>query len=94
MPLFPGQATAEGTRAFADRSINSGRTVRPHFRKSSTGLDLSSLGLGTYIGPPDAPTDLAVEQAVTVCLQSGRINAIDTAINYRYQRAERSIGRA
>ena len=35
-----------------------------------------------------------MEQAVSICLGSGRINVIDTAINYRYQRAERSIGRA
>ena len=27
-------------------------------------------------------------------IQSGGINIIDTAINYRYQKAERSIGRA
>jgi len=52
------------------------------------------MGLGTYIGPPDAPTDHAVEQAVAICLTSGRVNVLDTAINYRYQRAERSIGRA
>jgi aryl-alcohol dehydrogenase-like predicted oxidoreductase len=57
-------------------------------------LLLSSLGLGTYIGAPDGPTDLAVEQAVLVCLTSGRVNVLDTAINYRHQRAERSIGRA
>ncbi len=57
-------------------------------------MSLSSIGLGTYIGAPDAATDLAVEQAVTVCLTSGRVNVLDTAINYRHQRAERSLGRA
>lgn len=65
-----------------------------HFRRAPGGLWLSSMGLGTYIGPPDGPTDLAVEQAVTICLTSGRVNVLDTAINYRYQRAERSVGRA
>ncbi len=65
-----------------------------HFRTAPGELALSSLGLGTYIGPPDGPTDLAVEQAVTVCLTSGRVNVLDTAINYRHQRAERSVGRA
>ncbi|HEV8050480.1 MAG TPA: aldo/keto reductase, partial [Thermoplasmata archaeon] len=55
---------------------------------------MSSLGLGTYIGRPDGATDVAVEQAVSLCLASGRINVIDTAINYRHQRAERSVGRA
>jgi aryl-alcohol dehydrogenase-like predicted oxidoreductase len=65
-----------------------------HFRGAPGGLRLSSLGLGTYIGAADPPTDVAVEQAVQLCLQSGRINVLDTAINYRYQRAERSIGRS
>lgn len=31
---------------------------------------------------------------MTICLTSGRVNVLDTAINYRYQRAERSVGRA
>ena len=65
-----------------------------HFRAAPDQLWLSSLGLGTYIGPPDAATDLAVEQAATICLTSGRVNVLDTAINYRHQRAERSLGRA
>lgn len=65
-----------------------------HFREGPGGLVLSSLGLGTYIGAPDAATDLAVEQAVTVCVSSGRVNVLDTALNYRHQRAERSVGRA
>ena len=65
-----------------------------HFRTAPGELELSSLGLGTYLGSADGATDLAVEQAVTICLTSGRINVIDTAINYRHQRAERSIGRA
>jgi aryl-alcohol dehydrogenase-like predicted oxidoreductase len=65
-----------------------------HFREAPGHLWLTSLGLGTYIGPPDAGTDLAVEQAVTICLTSGRVNVLDTALNYRYQRAERSVGRA
>jgi aryl-alcohol dehydrogenase-like predicted oxidoreductase len=56
-------------------------------------LRLSSIGLGSYIGPPDRATDEAVEQATQICLGSDRVNVLDTAINYRYQRAERSIGR-
>ncbi|MGD0250562.1 MAG: aldo/keto reductase [Thermoplasmata archaeon] len=65
-----------------------------HFREAPGGLSITSFGLGTYIGPPDGLTDLAVEQAATICLTSGRVNVLDTAINYRYQRAERSLGRA
>lgn len=89
-----GHATPEGTGRFRDRSVGGRKLPVGHFRTAPGGLALSSLGLGTYIGSPDAATDLAVEQAVTVCLTSGRVNVLDTAINYRYQRAERSIGRA
>jgi aryl-alcohol dehydrogenase-like predicted oxidoreductase len=89
-----GNASTDGTGRFRDRSVELRKLPPGHFRDAPGGLALSSIGLGTYIGPPDGPTDMAVEQAVTVCLTSGRVNVLDTAINYRYQRAERSIGRA
>jgi aryl-alcohol dehydrogenase-like predicted oxidoreductase len=88
-----GAATPEGTGRFAARAVGKHGVAAAHFREAPGGLHLSSIGLGTYIGPPDRITDEAVEQATQVCLQSGRINVLDTAINYRYQRAERSIGR-
>jgi aryl-alcohol dehydrogenase-like predicted oxidoreductase len=91
---LPGRATEVGTRRFRDRSIRDRALPSSHFRTAPGGLTVTSIGLGTYIGPPDGPTDLAVEQATTVCLTSGRVNVLDTAINYRYQRAERSLGRA
>lgn len=91
---LPGRATPVGTKAFRDRGTGDRRLPPSHFRDAPGDLSLSSIGLGTYIGSPDAPTDLAVEQAVTICLTSGRVNVLDTAINYRYQRAERSVGRA
>ncbi len=94
MPPRKGRATPEGTRRFRDRAVQDRRLPPEHFREAPGGLTLSSLGFGTYIGAPDGPTDLAVEQAATICLTSGRINVLDTAINYRYQRAERSLGRA
>jgi aryl-alcohol dehydrogenase-like predicted oxidoreductase len=94
MELTPGSATVEGTERFR-RLAEARRRVAPtHFRTSPAGLHLSSLGLGTYLGRPDAATDTSVEQAVSICLGSGRVNVLDTAINYRYQRAERSVGRA
>ena len=92
--LLGGSATPDGTAGFRDRGVEDRRLPAGHFRSAPGGLTLTSLGLGTYIGPPDGPTDLAVEQAVTIALTSGRINVLDTAINYRHQRAERSIGRA
>jgi aryl-alcohol dehydrogenase-like predicted oxidoreductase len=89
-----GRASVEGTRRFAERAVRERKLPELHFRRTAGGLEVSSIGLGTYLGVPDVPTDLAVEQAVSVCLASGRVNVLDTAINYRYQRAERSVGRA
>jgi aryl-alcohol dehydrogenase-like predicted oxidoreductase len=89
-----GRATVEGTERFVDRALRERKLPAAHFRSTTGGLRLSSIGLGTYLGNPDPATDVAVEQAVSVCLASGRVNVIDTAINYRYQRAERSVGRA
>jgi aryl-alcohol dehydrogenase-like predicted oxidoreductase len=93
MGLAPGQATPDGTGRFRDRAVEDEAVLPSHFRTAPAGLELTSLGLGTYIGPPDAATDAAVERSVERCLASHRINVFDTAINYRYQRAERSIGR-
>jgi aryl-alcohol dehydrogenase-like predicted oxidoreductase len=92
--LLKGLATREGTAAFRDRGVQRRKLPSSHFREAPGQLALSSIGLGTYIGRPDAATDLAVEQAVGLCIVSGRVNVLDTAINYRYQRAERSIGRS
>src|ERR1700686_2874391 len=92
--MLEGRATPAGTRRFAERAILAHGLSVDHFRSAPGELKLSSFGLGTYIGAPDGATDLAVEQAVGICLTSQRVNVIDTAINYRFQRAERSIGRA
>jgi len=91
---LPGRATPEGTQRFRERSVKDRALPAEHFREAHGGLSLSSIGLGTYIGAPDGPTDLAVTEAATICLSSGRVNVLDTAINYRYQRAERSLGKA
>jgi aryl-alcohol dehydrogenase-like predicted oxidoreductase len=94
MARLPGAATRDGTTRFADHAL-ARRAVHPaHYREAPGGLRLGSIGVGTYLGAPDAPTDLAVEEAVSVALRSGRTNVVDTAINYRFQRAERSVGRA
>ena len=60
----------------------------------STGLTLSSIGIGTYIGPPDDETDKLITNAVYTSVSSGVLNHIDTAINYRYQKSERAVGKA
>jgi len=68
--------------------------VNPKHFSEFCGLQLSSLGIGTYLGDVDAETDRLVENAVVESVSSGAVNVIDTAINYRLQRAERSVARA
>lgn len=46
-------------------------------------LELTSVGLGTFIGPPDDLTDFDVYNAIKLLTLSGGINLIDTAINFR-----------
>jgi aryl-alcohol dehydrogenase-like predicted oxidoreductase len=57
------------------------------------GLALSSIGIGTYLGNADEATDANYTRAIVRAVQLG-CNVIDTAANYRFQRSERSIGRA
>jgi len=54
---------------------------------------MSSIGIGTYLGPADEATDHAYTAAVIEAVEGG-INVIDSAINYRLQRSERAIGAA
>jgi aryl-alcohol dehydrogenase-like predicted oxidoreductase len=54
---------------------------------------LSSIGIGTYLGNADAATDQSYTGAIVRAVQLG-VNVIDTAANYRFQRSERSIGEA
>lgn len=83
-------ATKEGTMRYAQRFA--GRAADGHFRETQRML-LSSLGIGTYLGQPDEKTDAAYTSAVVAAVENG-INVIDSAINYRFQRSERSIGAA
>ncbi len=81
-------ATKEGTTRYAQKFA--GRAAAGHFRETQR-MVLSSLGIGTYLGQPDGKTDENYTQAVVAAVESG-INVIDAAINYRFQRSERSIG--
>ncbi len=89
MPL-QNHATSEATTRYADRF--SGRAATDHFRERH-GLMLSSIGIGTYLGNPDDATDTNYANAVVHAVENG-VNVIDSAANYRFQRSERSIGRA
>lgn len=86
MPIS-GLATVTGTQSYRDRQSD---CSTEHFREAN-GLVISSIGLGTYLGSPDDKTDAQVTEAVVQAVQQG-INLIDTAINYRYQHGERSVG--
>jgi len=94
----PSHATAEGTRRYVARFAAT--AAAGHFREPvgcgtpSEGAPLlSSMGIGTYLGEADDATDKAYTAAVIAAVEGG-INVADTAINYRYQRSERSIGAA
>ena len=50
------------------------------------------LEFGTYLGDPTNETDVLVTNAVKQSIESG--NVVDAAINYRSQKAERSVGKA
>ena len=86
--MISGFATPEGTKAFVEKfaSLPSNFNI---FQK----LHLSNVGIGTYLGDPDSKTDELVTNAVKQSITSG-INVVDTAINYRSQKAERSVGKA
>lgn len=87
---LPGHATTDGTTRFRHRFDE--RAAQNHFRTQHR-LQLSSIGIGTYLGNANAATDEAYENAVVRAAQSG-LNVIDSAANYRFQRSERSIGSA
>ena len=61
-----------------------------HFRRLQD-LWVSSIGLGTYLGDADEATDASSADAIRAALVLG-CNLLDTAINYRCQRSERTIG--
>lgn len=86
--MIPGKASNSGTSKFAQ---NSGVNLK-NFNNFQN-LTLSNVGIGTYLGESDSATDIKVTNAVKQSIRSG-VNVIDTAINYRSQKAERSVGKA
>jgi len=85
-----GYATLDGTTRYRERFKD---TAAPgHFRLLQN-LRLSSIGMGTYLGNADDETDARYTGAVVRSVELGA-NVIDTAANYRFQRSERSIGKA
>jgi aryl-alcohol dehydrogenase-like predicted oxidoreductase len=87
---IPGWATPAGTARYRERFQS---TAAPHHFHDQQGLWLSSIGIGTYLGEPDAQTDARYADTVKRTVELGA-NVIDTAANYRFQRSERAIGKA
>jgi len=83
-------ATKQATKRYAQKFA--GRAANGHFREAQ-GLVLSSIGMGTYLGKPDPSTDAGYTASAVAAVEAG-INVLDAAINYRFQRSERSIGAA
>ena len=84
--MISGFATSDGTKNLSEKFLTENYN---QFQN----LHLSNVGIGTYLGEPDSQTDVMVKDAVKKSIMSG-INVIDTAINYRAQKSERSIGQA
>ncbi|HUL35906.1 MAG TPA: aldo/keto reductase [Candidatus Eisenbacteria bacterium] len=83
-------ATPEGTQRYAEKFKE--LAAEGHFRQAQ-GLTVPSLGIGTYLGPPNDGTDASYAAALVEAGIAG-INLFDTAINYRFQRSERNVGTA
>ncbi len=90
--VLNGYATSSGTKEYVDYAVKKGKPFS-HFRLFD-GLYLSSIGMGTYLGQPNTEDDKAMENAIYESIKSGAVNVIDTAINYRNMKSEKSIGRA
>ena len=94
--MVVGHASHSGTARFSARFPK--LTAAGHFRQPEhvahlSHLSLSSVGIGTYLGEVDSATDQRYTEAVLAAIANG-VNVIDSAINYRFQRSERSIGAA
>ena len=83
-------ATAEGTARYAERHPEYRNAA---FYRTVFDLQVSSLGIGTYLGAPDEAADHSYVAALLAGAENG-INFFDTAINYRRQRSERCVGAA
>lgn len=88
--MIAGHATAEGTSGYAARFPDARDNG---FFREANGWTVSSLGLGSYLGERNEECDLAYFSSVIDAFRGG-INFFDSAINYRHQQSERSIGSA
>ncbi len=90
--MIDGYATAAGTNAYVRNAVRTG-IPSEHFRTFDN-LHFSSMGMGTYLGQTTDKDDREMEEAVYASIKSGAMNVVDTAINYRAMKSEKSVGRA
>ena len=89
MSDLPGYITEEGTARYAARFPQLAPT---HFRLRH-GVQVSSIGIGTYLGENDAQSSANYIESIKLAIRNG-CNLIDTAVNYRMMQSERDIGSA
>jgi aryl-alcohol dehydrogenase-like predicted oxidoreductase len=89
--LVDGCATAQGTQRFRKRFAPT--FSDDFYRPIVNGVVVSALGIGTYLGDCDDAEDARYTKTCVEALGRG-VNLVDTAINYRCQRSERSMGAA
>jgi aryl-alcohol dehydrogenase-like predicted oxidoreductase len=87
---FSGCASPQGTEKYRERFREV--AAKDYFRDAQN-LQLSSIGIGTYLGNADEETDRRYTDAIVRAVELGA-NVIDSAANYRFQRSERSVGAA
>ncbi len=88
--MLPGRASTPATARYAAR-FPTHQGVG--FYRDAQSFNVSNIGIGTYLGELDEATDRGYIEAVGAALSAG-VNFIDTSLNYRNQRSERSIGTA
>ena len=99
--FIEGKCTPEGTLRYRERAIANQGILAKNIRKTlplpfgegkEDGFLMSTVGLGTYMGKPDDEDDFDQYVAAKYLLQSGALNVLDTASNYRCQKSERTLG--
>ena len=95
-PRLQGRFSPEAAEAwknnFSSIKFSSSTLHENHFRNFFN-CPISSIGIGTHRGDASAETDALYHSSLISAVKGG-INVIDTAINYRWMRAERTVGRA
>lgn len=87
--MILGKATPQGTQRYKQKHQE--HYDETYFRTAGD-LLVSSIGLGSCLGKTDEQTNTLVQNAVVESVRRG-VNLIDTAISYRHQEGERSIGK-